>query len=507
MEKAGSKTKSKDQAEPKSVKRKHPEDDDLPEGADPRPTPYHKRSDKEKDEKANTLPAVIKDKEEKNKKEQEEKMPVLHRHQFGRDVSVHNHHERSIKEVRAERVAEHSQVAHEIATLNRDSAAVINPHSIKALQHIKPQHLITASRDIDTNRRQITDVVAQRVQEHPKLFDRGLKALDKTFQGAKKLRPKDAQAGKRVLTQIAIAALLGTSVLALTMGAAPLAVVSARILWDVWHHHKKKTKEQDDKKKAEDEKQKRLGNDGAKPVEGTSGEADDQISAEEFAKKGRKGKAKKKKGDDAKDVTDRSERKSDNAGLLEGPKKSKSAGLLEGPKKKSKSTGLVAQPRKPKKQKHWTEEESEDAEYTAISKSDEPFQLSDHHDKTINLVLDQLSDVLKYQSPDEFKELSDQMFSKANAESESLYTDIYNAVAKLATGRLSGIPGTMLYGLFNVNIVELSEICERVCQVEPEIEIEDGQKCFHFETPRGLVTLGLQHGDTDNIQFMITEVQ
>lgn len=435
-------------------------------------------------------------------------MPVLHRHQFGRDVSVHNHNERSIKDVRAERVADHSQVAHEIATLNRDSAAVINPHSIKALAHIKPHHLITASRDIDTNRRQITDVIGQRVQEHPKLFDRGLKALDKTFQGAKKLKPKDAQAGKRVLTQIAIAALLGTSVLALTMGAAPLAVVSARILWDVWHHHKKKTKEQDEKKKAEDEKQKRLGNDGAKPVEGTSGEADDQISAEEFAKKGRKGKTKKKKGDDAKDVTDRSERKADNAGLLEGPKKSKSAGLLEGPKKKSKSTGLVAQPRKPKKQKHWTEEESEDIEYTtAAAKSDAPFELSEHHDKTINLVLDQLSDVLKYQSPDEFKELSDQMFSKSSATTESLYTDVYNAVAKLATGRLSGIPGTMLYGLFNVNIEELAEITERVCQVSPEIEIDHAQKCFHFETPRGLVTLGLQHGDTDNIQFMITEVQ
>lgn len=471
IEKPGSKTPAKETAAPKPFKSdKKDELDDLE--ADPRQTPYHKRANSEKEEKANTLPAVIKKNEEKQQKENEDKLPALHRNQLpGKQVSVIHPHVEGMKESRAVRVAEHRQVAHEIANLNRDSAAVINPHSIKALQHIKPQHLVQASRDIDTNRKQIIDVVGERVQEHPKLFDRGLKAMDKMFQGAKKLTPKDAQAGKRVLTQIAIAALLGTSVLALTMGAAPLAVVSARMLWDVWHHSKEQKKNADAKKK--EEKDVSLTH---QKLVGESGEADDQISADDFAKKGR-GKQK--------------------ALTVDGDYK---------PAKPVKKSKNEVQPRKPKKQKHWSEEESEDAEYTT-AKSKEPFVMSEDHAKTINTVIDQLSDVLKYQSSEDIQDMGKRMFSKASDESKDLYLTVYNAVAKLATGRLSGVPGVMFYGMFNVNIDALAEITERICQVTPEVEVENGQKCFHFATDRTLVTVGVRAGDRDEIQFMITEAQ
>lgn len=439
------------------------------------------------------MPAVIQKKEDQQKKKDGENYPVLHRHKLpGKSLSVIDPHAPNEKEVKAVRLHEDSAVKKQIAEINRDSAAVINPHSIKALQHIKPHQLQTASRDIDNNRNQIIDVVGQRVQEHPQLFNRGLTAMDKVFQGARKLKPKDMQAGKRVLTQVAIAALLGTSVLALTMGAAPLAVVSARILWDVWMHDKeskKKDKDGDEKDVTPGANDKvgkkallgtdRLGNkihqdkmreqgfewDDEKGWNKAPDEDDqesDQISAEDFVKEGRK----KAKGGKSKEV----------------------------------------QPRKPKKQKHWTEEDSEDAEFTT-AKSKEPFQLNDQHTKTINTILDQLSDVLKYQSPEELNDLSGKMFGKANSvDASDLAMDVYNAVAKLAEGRLAGVPGAMFYGMFRVNIQELAEITERVCNVAPEVEIENGQKCFHFATDRGLVTLGVRF-DREEIQFMITEAQ
>ena len=408
----------------------------------------------------------------------------------GKSLSIIDPHAPREKEVRALRVQEHKDVQNQIAEINRDSAAVINPHSLKALQHIKPHQLQIASRDIDNNRKQIIDVVGERVQEHPQLFNRGLTAMDKVFQGARKLKPKDMQAGKRVLTQVAMAALLGTSVLALTMGAAPLAVVSARILWDVWMHNKEKQKKNKDEKREEKDV-----TPGANPKVGkkalrNSEQLGNKIHQEAMRKKGLEW--------DDEDGWMHAEQEDKDNGQISAEE------FAEDGRKKAKSNEV--QPRKPKKQKHWTEEESEDAEFTT-AKSKEPFQLSDDHHKTINTILDQLTDVLKYQSPKEIQDLSGKMFGKANSvDASDLAMDIFNAVSKLAEGRLAGVPGAMFYGMFRVNIQELAEITERVCNVEPEIEIENGQKCFHFATDRGLVTLGVR-SDRDEIQFMITEAQ
>lgn len=504
IEKPGSKTPAKETAAPKPFKSdKKDELDDLE--ADPRQTPYHKRADSEKEEKANTLPAVIKKNEEKQQKENEDKLPALHRNQLpGKQVSVIHPHVEGMKESRAVRVAEHRQVAHEIANLNRDSAAVINPHSIKALQHIKPQHLVQASRDIDTNRKQIIDVVGERVQEHPKLFDRGLKAMDKMFQGAKKLTPKDAQAGKRVLTQIAIAALLGTSVLALTMGAAPLAVVSARMLWDVWHHSKEQKKGDDKKKKDEDD-----GNIYSKTKDGIQYENEKDVTPgakDNVGKKALLGSDRLGNKIHQDQMRKQGFKWDDEKGWWQDTESDQISADDFAKAGRKKGKGTEVQPRKPKKQKHWSEEESEDAEYTT-AKSKEPFVMSEDHAKTINTVIDQLSDVLKYQSSEDIQDMGKRMFSKASDESKDLYLTVYNAVAKLATGRLSGVPGVMFYGMFNVNIDALAEITERICQVTPEVEVENGQKCFHFATDRTLVTVGVRANDRDEIQFMITEAQ
>lgn len=502
MAKPGSKTPAKESAEPKPFDSKKKDEDGGDLDADPRATPYHKRTDKEKEQKANTLPAVLQKKEEKEKAEKEDQLPALHRHDIGhKSVTVHNPNVANMKESRAVRVMEHKQVAHEIAMLNRDGAAVINPHSIKALQHIKPHHLQTASRDIDNNRNQIIDVVGQRIEEHPNLFNRGLKALDKTFQGAKKLTPKDAQAGKRVLTQVLMAGLLATSVLALTMGAGPLAAVSARMLWDIWHHDKEKNK---------DGKKKDAAEDGVKYGEEkdiTPG-ANDKVGKKALNSTERIGnKIHQKK------MREHGFRWHDEEGWVpdpdkedDAPKQIKADDFAEDGRKKAKGgKSNEVQPRKPKALKHWTEEESEDAEYTTAADK-KPFEMKDQHAATINVVLDQLTDLLKFQSPEDIKGVSDRMFSQASAEDVAdLYQDIFNAVTKLATSRLAGAPGIMFYGVFNVNINALAEITERVCQVEPEIEIENGQKCFHFESARGLVTVGVRSDNSDQIQFMITE--
>lgn len=437
---------------------------------------------------------MIQKKEDRKAKKDGENYPALIRHQLpGKSVSVYNpHHGPSEKEVRAIRVQEHEQVKKEIAELNKDGAAVINPHSIKALQNIKPHQLAVASRDIDNNRDQIINGVAERVQEHPKLFNRGLTAMDKLFQGARKLKPKDQQAGKRVLTQVAMMALLGTSVLALTMGAAPLAVVSARILWDVWMHDKEKNK----RNKELNREEKDVTPGANKRIGKKATHSNDQLGNKQHQES----------------MRNQGFEWDDEQGWIkpdQAPKQISAEDFAEEGRKKAKGNGSgkkEVQPRKPKKQKHWTEEESEDAEYTtASSKDGEPFMLSDQHHATINTILDQLTDVLKYQDVGEVKDLGKQIFAGANSQSDSLYEDVYNAVVKLADGRLQGVPGAMLKGMFRVNIEELAEITERLCNVEPETEIDEGQKVFHFETPRGLVTLGVME-DSDIIQFVITEV-
>jgi hypothetical protein len=495
LEKAGSNLKKKD--DKPSAKKSESKPKEEPKGADKHLTvePRKKYSDKpdsEKEAKADQLPAVIQRKEDREQKKKGENYPTLIRHNIGgKSVSVFNPNTPSEKEVRAIRVQEHEQVKNEIAELNKDGSAVINPHSIKALQKIKPHQLAVASRDIDNNREQIINGIAERVQEHPKLFNRGLTAMDKVFQGARKLKPKDAQAGKRVLTQIAMTALLGTSVLALTMGAAPLAVVSARILWDVWMHDKEKRKKED----AQKEREEKDVTPGANPKVGKKALiGNDQLGNKQHQESMRK----------------QGFEWNDEQGWIQPdaePKQISAEEFAEEGRKKAKGSGTggkEAKPRKPKKQKHWTEEESEDAEFTTAS-SNEPFELSDQHHATINTVIDQLTDVLKYQDVDEVKDLGKQLFAGANSQSDSLYEDVYNAVVKLADTRLQGVPGRMLKGVFRVNIDELAEITERLCNVEPEVEIDEGQKVFHFETPRGLVTLGVVE-DSDNIQFVITEV-
>lgn len=335
------------------------------------------------------------------------------------------------KEVRAQRVSDHEQVKREVATLNRDNAGVINVHSIKAVDKVQPHHLKQASHEIYERRNEIRDIVGERIQEHPKLFKRGLKALGKVFQGAKKLTPKDMHAAKRVLVHIAMVSLMATSIVAMTMGAAPLAVVTSRMLFDIWMGNHKRKKD----------------------------------------------------------------------GYLK-PKKPPAV-----EQKEEKEVGPIAKPRKPKAQKKWTEDDAEDANFTSVSAS--VFTDPDHNDVLDNVIV-QISDLLNHQDIDDFKTLNKNMFGKvgqrdtATASTLDDYTQIFNAVSRLSTSRLSGNPGTLLFGQFYVNIEEIVELVERVLQVTPEDEIEDGQKVFHFNSASSLVTVGTSN---DIIYFHFTEAQ
>lgn len=369
------------------------------------------------------------------------------------------------KEERAKRVQEHKDVEDQIQTLNKDGAAVINPHSIKAIANIQPRHLKIASHEIDRNRHEIIDAVAERVNEHPKLFDRGLKALGKVFSGAQSLRPKELRASKRVLVQIASVALLSTSVLAMSMGAAPLAVVTGRMLYDIWmnnHGRNKKDTEFLPRLKRKEEPE----------------DAPEQDKPTKLPKKTAAQKTQKE--------------------IDAQPEKA----ALPAPSRKPNSQKALPNPQAKLPSPKWAQEEAEDAEFAEAASAN---PLSEEHEGIVSIVLDQLTDLLKYQSADDIKSLSGKMFAKAGSE-EELYVDVYNAVSKLALdqARLSGVPGKFLSGMFRVNIQEIVEIVERIVQVEPEVEVEEGITAYHFNSPRGLVTVGVCP-DQDFIQFIFTE--
>lgn len=445
-------------------------------------------SDKDKEEYLAKYPKSVHRKEHDAKKVAEN--PKLPRHKLpGTDLVVRPIHTNpSTRESRALRVAEHSAVEQQIRTINADGSAVINRHSIKAVARVGPKHLKEASKALDDSERrgEIIEGVAERVKEHPKLFNRGFNALGKVFQGAKKLSPKDMRSAKRVLTQVAMIGLLGVGVMSLAMGAAPLAVVTSRMLFDIWmgHQANKKADEREVKRLADKSKDTKAlpapkKSKGQKKIEAPA--ESDQISAEDFAKG--------KTGSKRKSRKTKVARTKSNVKALPASKK---GGTL--PAQKAKAL--------PSPKKKWSDEDAEDAEFAAASADD--FALDPEHEETIHIILDQLSDLLKYQSADDIKSLSGKMFAGASSDESDMYRELFDAVSKLALGRLNGQPGKSLFGAFRVGITELLEIVERVTQVAPEPETEDGRTVYHFAGQRGLVTVGVL--SDDDIYFRVTGV-
>lgn len=391
-------------------------------------------------------------------------------------IPVHGGAQHSEKEARALRVQEHAQVEAQIQRLNKDGAAVINKHSIKAVAKIEPRDLKVASKAIDENRHQIIDVVGERIQENPKLFGRGLKALGKLFNGAKKLRPKELRASKRVLVQVAMVALLGTGVMALSMGAAPIAVVASRMLYDVWleHHRGGNPDEPKDSDIIPRLKRKSLEDDS------------DSEEKETYS------------------ISERGDKKAQQYWKAQGYEWHSRSNRWEKPKA---SDNVKALPSPKGSKKKWSEEDAEDAEFAAASsQDDEPYEMDPDHQFVINTILDQLSDLFKYQDVDRIKNLNDKIFAAASAEDSSfdLYRTLFDAVSKLSYQRLSGIPGKYLYGVFRVPLPVILEIVERVMQVPPEEEIDDVYSVHHFSGPTMLVTVGEDFSGI--VHFMFTEV-
>ena len=162
-------------------------------------------------------------------------------------------------------------VINDIRSLNRETAGVINHHSIEAVERVTDKDLQTAANKIDENRHDIVQAISQQAQAYPVLYKNGLAAIEKMMHRAPAQAIRDGEiydgeyeevkdepisetekkAAKRVLQQAATFALLSTGIVLIASGAAPLAAVVGHVMISAWGHQNKGafTKHRDEKER------------------------------------------------------------------------------------------------------------------------------------------------------------------------------------------------------------------------------------------------------------------
>lgn len=272
-------------------------------------------------------------------------------------------------------------VRKDIKDLNQTNVGSITPASLDAVDRIQTHELRAASENIAKNKKQIASAVKDQAKKQPHMFKRGLDSIKRVLgrdTDPKELSVTERYASERAITSIATMCMFGAGVMAMGVCGAPMGVIAGRVLFDLWMKKgngqhlssdmdelraAKKRKAAMERKEREAEIAER---DGLAynydPTEGGSTYNKQNEEAAETAKR----------------LAGRDKKRKDEVG--DARKKKKAA---------SKRKGIRA----------------------AASSMDE-------HDDTINLIIDQISDILKYQSVADIKESRDDMFKTTAASVE-----------------------------------------------------------------------------------------
>jgi hypothetical protein len=340
--------------------------------------------------------------------------------------------EEQIQEKRRKR-AEHIDTRREIADFNKSNVAVINPQSLQALDSVKDSHLREASDNILQNKTEIAKAVSVQQQKLPKLYGKGLEATRELVSG--EVHPDDMSTTKkhamhRVLGGIATMALLGAGVLACGMAAAPLGVLLGATLFNVWagSKHGKNLRDDIEELRAAREKKRREER-KANGADNTPEESPEEIR-KRLAKRGK---------DEAAD------------------------------KKESKKKDKVA-----------TASSSDDDLF--MPHEDESMSDSD----TVSLILDHVSDMLKYHSIKDFQEQRDEMFATASAAPD--FRDLQYILSFASCENYQPVGLGVAFDCMG-GTKALEQLFHRMGYTVTASE-QGGQIAYHFDNGKGRATIG-----------------
>jgi hypothetical protein len=305
----------------------------------------------------------------------------------------------STKEVHAKRM-EVAKVRRDIADYNKANVAVINPQSLSALNQVKDDHLREASDTIKKNKTEIATVVQQQATKQPVMYRKGLDAVKSLMNGDKKpdeMKTTEKHAMQKVLAGVATMALFGAGIMACSMAAAPLGVLVGKVMFDMWagsKHGKNLRDDIDELRQAREKKRLRERKEaaaaaGVKP-EDLDEDGDDHDSFMDDAKSGkfRVSSAERKRHTDIKQR------------IANGDKNIT-------PEDKDFLKDVNG---RDSKMRHAAEMHRKSG-YKAAASS---FDGDDDHSDTINLIVDQVSDILQYHSARDFQVSRDEMFASAS---------------------------------------------------------------------------------------------
>lgn len=326
----------------------------------------------------------------------------------------------------------------DISDFNKSNVAVINPHSLQALDSVKDEHLREASDNIQKNKKDIVAAVQQQQKKLPNMYGKGLGAVRDLVSGEQ--HPDDMSttqkhAMHRVLGGVATMALLGAGVLAAGMAAAPLGVLLGATLFNVWagSKHGKNLRDDIDELRAAREKKRRE----ERKANGADADTDLPVSTRTS-----------KSADD------------DRAALA---KKKKEA------EKRARNNG------------------GQLAMASSVFTPNESTEMSDAD--TIGLILDHVTDMLKYHSVKDFQEQRDEVFAGASASalkpefSELRYLLSY-AHCRDYTPQGDGVSFSCDGGY-----PTLEKLFKRMGYMVSATEDGD-QVAYHFDNGKGRATLG-----------------
>lgn len=344
--------------------------------------------------------------------------------------------EDEIQQQRKQRIATRK----DISDYNKTNVAVINPQSLQALDQVKDSHLREASDNIQRNKKDIVSAVRQQQKKLPNMYGKGLGAVRDLVSGEQ--HPDDMSttqkhAMQRVLGGVATMALMGAGILACGMAAAPLGVLIGAGLFNMWagSKHGKNLRDDIDELRAAREKKRRA----ERKENGFDVDDDEPLNA-------RRGSAQKDRDELA--------------------------------KKKKESE---------KRSKKNNKESDYKAAASSVFTPNTSTEMTD--DQTIGLILDHVSDVLKYQSVKDFQEHRDEMFANASA---TLPKEDFNELRYLLTYAHcrdytpvgDGVSFSCAGGY-----PTLEKLFKRMGYIVSASEVGD-QVAYHFDNGKGRATLG-----------------
>jgi len=390
--------------------------------------------------------------------------------------------EDQIQEKRKKR-AEHINTRKEIAEFNKANTAVINPASLQALDHVTDSHLREAADNITKNKQDIVKTVGKEAKRLPNMYGRGLAATRDLVSG--KEHPDDLSttqkhAMHRVLGGIATMALLGAGVMACGMAAAPLGVLMGVTLFNMWagSKHGKNLRDDINELKAAREKKRR---DERKAL-GTENFDDDDSKSQSAA--GRLHKDYKAGKFNVSDV-DRKRHKS----LL----KRHEAGealtkeeldFINTISARDNMTRMYKDAQRKAREKREQQGDLAVASDSVFDFEAEP-EMSD--EDTIGLIVDHVTDLLKYHSVRDFQEHRDEMFAGAS-ETVNNFQDLKYLLRFANCDDFRQCGNGMAFSCAG-GVPSLEKMFRRMGYFVSATE-NDGQVAYHYDNGKGRATLG-----------------